>query len=160
MKYNGVLLTLFLIFNLLLTSQMSSYSQEQALPHSGTIQIEEVMIPQEVKSQLNNLFDNLHTKSASFAFNEFLNNSPLKDKKDDIKNLIEQTERASRLYGKFHYANFVSGKSATRDFLRLYYLGIYDKYPMRWIFTFYKSPTLGWIVTNIKLDDLSDFYLD
>jgi len=155
MKYNFILLC----FVISLFSQ-SAFAQEQALPKSGIEQIKEGMIPQEVKSQINNFFDMLKSSSIEDAFKELLIKSPLKDKKDDIKNLIEQTQRATKIYGKFHYANFVSGKVASVDFLRLNYLGCHDKYPMRWIFTFYKSPTIGWVITNVKLDDLSDYYLD
>lgn len=135
------------------------YAQDTKLSSPTAEPITEMMIPAEAKSKLNNFFDAIKRKEFKKAFEEFLKNSPINDKKEDIENLLNQTERTVRIYGDFAGAAYVNGHSASDNFIRVRYLGLYEKYPMRWIFTFYKSPKLGWIVTNIKLDDLSEFYL-
>jgi len=135
------------------------FAQDSKLSSPSAEPITEVMIPSEVKSKLNNFFDAIKRKEFKKAYEELLKNSPINDKKEDIENLLNQTERTVRIYGDFSGASFVNGHNASDNYIRLRYLGLYDKYPIRWIFTFYKSPKLGWIVTNIKLDDLSEFYL-
>jgi len=148
-----ILVSFFLFFSFNLIAQDAKLSSPAAEP------ITEVMIPSEAKSKLNNFFDAIKRKEFKKAYDELLKNSPINDKKEDIDNLLNQTERTIRIYGDFAGASFVNGHSASDNYIRVRYLGLYDKYPMRWIFTFYKSPKLGWIVTNIKLDDLSEFYL-
>ncbi len=135
------------------------FAQDSKLSTPTAEPITEVMIPSEIKSKLNNFFDAIKRKEFKKAYDELLKNSPINDKKEDIENLLNQTERTVRIYGEFAGASFVNGHNASDSYIRLRYLGLYDKYPIRWIFTFYKSPKLGWIVTNIKLDDLSEFYL-
>lgn len=149
--YIFILLVLFQAFTLI--------SQDTKLSKSTAETIDEVSIPSEVKAKLNNFFNDLSNNDMESAFNNLLFNSPLKERKDDLNNLKEQSERAIKIYGKFAGAKFVNGHYASDVYLRVRYIGMYEKYPMRWIFTYYKSPTLGWIVTNIKLDDLTDFYL-
>lgn len=151
MKIFVLSLLLFLSINLL--AQDAKLSSPTAEP------ITEMMIPAEAKSKLNNFFDAIKRKEFKKAYDELLKNSPINDKREDIDNLLNQTERAVRIYGEFSGASYVNGHSASDNYIRVRFLGLYDKYPMRWIFTFYKSPKLGWIVTNIKLDDLSEFYL-
>jgi hypothetical protein len=153
---------LFVLVPILIAAVLSvSFSQDNTkLSKSTTDEIDEINIPAEVRAMLNNFFDGLKQNNVEIAFEDFLKNSPLKDRKEDIQNLKEQTTRAIKIYGKFYGAKYVSGNQASDFYLRLRYLGLYEKYPMRWIFTYYKSPVLGWVVTNIKLDDLSEFYLN
>lgn len=148
---------IFLFFSLFLS--INSFSQDTKLSKSTAETIDEVSIPTEVKAKLNNFFNALSNNEIDNALDNLLLNSPLKERKDDLSVLKEQTERAIRIYGKFSGAKFVNGHFASEVYLRLRYIGLYEKYPMRWIFTYYKSPKLGWIVTNIKLDDLTEFYL-
>lgn len=136
-----------------------AFSQETKLSSSVGEPIQEVMIPKEVKSSLNNFFEEIEDGNVKEAFDDFLKDSPIKNNTEDVNSLINQTERSIKIYGKFNESEFVNGHFASKSYIRLRYLGLYDKYPMRWIFTFYNSPKMGWIVTNIKLDDLSEFYL-
>ncbi len=148
-----------LFFCSLLLFSISLFAQDAKLSSPTAEPITELMIPAEAKSKLNNFFDAIKRKEFKKAYDELLKNSPINDKKEDIENLLNQTERTVKIYGDFSGASYVNGHSASDNYIRVRYLGLYDKYPMRWIFTFYKSPKLGWIVTNIKLDDLSEFYL-
>lgn len=147
------------IFFFFLIGFVDLTSQDTKLASPTAEQITETMIPLEVKSRINNFFDAIKRKEFKKAYEELLKNSPIVDKKEDLDNLLNQTERTVRIYGEFSGATYVNGHNASDNFIRLRYLGLYEKYPMRWIFTFYRSPKLGWIVTNIKLDDLSEFYL-
>lgn len=149
---------IFVILIFLLNANV--FPQDTKLSTPTAEPITEMMIPSEVKSKLNNFFDAIKRKEFKKAYDELLKNSPINEKKEDIENLLNQTERTVRIYGEFSGASFVNGHNASDHYIRLRYLGLYDKYPIRWIFTFYKSPKLGWIVTNIKLDDLSEFYLN
>jgi hypothetical protein len=62
------------------------------------------------------------------------------------------------LYGQIRAYEPVSSDIVSESYIRIRYLAYHTDFPMRWIFTFYKSPKLGWIVVNIRFDDLSDFF--
>ncbi|MFA6570085.1 MAG: hypothetical protein WCT77_02500, partial [Bacteroidota bacterium] len=72
-----------------------------------------------------------------------------------------QTKKSIQLYGPIKGYEPVSSEIVTESLVRLRYFSLHTDFPMRWIFTFYKSPSRGWIVINIKFDDLSEtFFTD
>jgi len=72
--------------------------------------------------------------------------------------LKKQTERSIDIYGDILSFEFVSAEQVTESYIRLRYLALHSSYPMRWIFTYYRSPDKNWIVTNVKFDDLSEYF--
>jgi len=94
----------------------------------------------------------------SEAYDDLLKGSPIKKKVEDVKSLNSQTKRAFELYGNIIGYEPVNAEFVTPSYLRMRYLALHSRYPMRWIFTFYKSPDQGWIITNVKFDDLTDYF--
>ncbi|MCX6147149.1 MAG: hypothetical protein NTW25_07850 [Candidatus Kapabacteria bacterium] len=136
-----------------------SKSQEDALQTSKSSKnsAKYIDIPAELKQRTTKFFNQLLDDKVNQAFEEMMLNSPINKKTEEMKSLIKQTKRAFELYGKLLSYEPVSNEVITGSFMRVRYLGLHSRYPMRWVFTFYKSPDQGWIITNVKFDDLSDF---
>ncbi len=149
-----IIITLFLSICL-----FGSYASAQTGgENSASMQQQFIGVPTELTNKTNDFFANVINLKIVEAFDGILNNSPLAEKKAARKQLISQTKRAMQLYGNLKSYEAVSSETVSPSYIRLRFLGLHEKYPMRWIFTFYKSPEMGWIVTNIKFDDLSEFY--
>lgn len=117
-------------------------------------------VPPELKSKTIKFFNALMDNKVSNAYDDFLAGTPLGKKVEDVTSLKKQTTRAFELYGVLKGFDPVNFEMIGTSFIRIRYLGLHTRFPMRWIFTYYKSPDQGWIVTNIKFDDLSDFYFE
>lgn len=117
-------------------------------------------IPQELKVKTSKFFNFLLDSNVSSAYDELMKNSFLVGQDDKLNTLIKQTHRAFEIYGLLKGYEPVSAEEITKSFIRIRYIGLHTKFPMRWIFTFYKSPSVGWIVTNVKFDDLTEYYFN
>jgi hypothetical protein len=118
-------------------------------------------IDQVLTKKCSDFFEQIISTKVNDAYKSILSNSPINKNEDQIKNLIEQTNKANEMYGKMKSYQLVSAEKATPSLIRIKYLSLHSEYPMRWIFTFYKSPTLNWIIINIKFDDLAEnFFVD
>lgn len=117
-------------------------------------------VPSLLKNRIENFFETLKSGKIQEAYDELLKNSPIMNQKEDLGNLVVQTKRAIELYGKVYNNEQVYADLVSNSYIRLNYLGIHSNYPVRWIFTFYRSPKHDWIITNIKFDDLSEFYFE
>ena len=115
-------------------------------------------VPQEIKSKVSEFFKFTIKGEVTLAFNRFLEKSPLMDKQEEMSNLIKQTNRSFDIYGQMKGYEEVEVENVTESFMRLRYISLHTKYPLRWIFTFYNSPDFGWIAVNVKFDDLSEFF--
>jgi hypothetical protein len=115
-------------------------------------------VPTILKNRVGNFFETLKSENINKAYEELLQNSPIMNQKEDLNNLVVQTRRAIGLYGKIYNNEPVYADLVSNSYIRLNYLGIHSNYPVRWIFTFYRSPKHDWIITNIKFDDLSEYY--
>jgi len=115
-------------------------------------------VPQEVQNKTQTFFQLIEKNEIKKAFDALLENSPLKNKEEQVKNLMDQTKQAIVLYGKVVGNEAVSSEIASTSLIRLRYLGIHTNFPMRWILTYFNSPKFGWIVINVKLDDMSEYF--
>ncbi len=149
-------LNLYVFF--LIFSALSLFSQENAATRPGSNSSQFINVPDELQIRCTNFFDLLGRNEFKEAFDNLLLNSPFRNKEEQVKNLIDQTKQAVVLYGKIKGGEAVSSEIACPSLIRLRYLGIQSNYPMRWIFTFYNSPKSGWIVVNVKLDDMSEYF--
>ncbi len=138
----------------------SLFSQDGGLQHSasdlGKTEFDDV--PTVLKNKVHVFYNTLQNEQIEKAYEELLTNSPIKKNTEDLNNLIIQTKRAIGVYGKIHGYEPVSAELVSNSYIRLNYLGIHSNYPVRWIFTYYRSPKHDWIITSIKFDDLSEFY--
>jgi hypothetical protein len=117
-----------------------------------------INLPEVIEKKINMFFDTIIEGETVLAFRELMRNSPLKEKEDEIGNLISETKKSFELYGKLLGYEAVEAEYITGSYMRLKYLGLNEKYPTRWMITFYKSPSQGWMVTNIKFDDLAEYF--
>jgi len=135
-------------------------AQENALTRSRssneTTKETIVSIPDDIQKKLSKFFETLVTKQTETAFTELLTNSPVNQRQDQVQKLIFETKRANKLYGDIKGYEVINSEMVSPALIRIRYLGYYELFPMRWIFTFYKSPNQNWIITNIKFDDLSE----
>ena len=136
------------------------YSQGNELPSSGSKAISKQYkkLPPILKKKTSDFFNSLLDSNVNVAYNILMEGSPLARKTEELKGLINQTHRAFEIYGLVKGYEPVNSEHITPSFIRVRYLGLHTRFPMRWIFTFYKSPDKGWIITNVKFDDLTEFY--
>jgi len=136
------------------------YSQGNELPSSGigTSTQSYKKLPPVLKKKTSDFFNSLLDSNVNEAYNILMNGSPLARKTNELTGLINQTHRAFEIYGLIKGYEPVNNEFITPSFIRVRYLGLHTRFPMRWIFTFYKSPDKGWIITNVKFDDLTEFY--
>jgi hypothetical protein len=115
-------------------------------------------IPKEILSSCSQFFKLLNSSDVDLAYDNILKNSPIAKKEEQVKNLKEETLKSFKLYGKLESFEPVNSETVSESLIRVRYISIHADYPMRWIFTFYKSPPRGWIVINIKFDDLTEYF--
>ncbi len=114
-------------------------------------------IPMELIEKCSTFFEIAIKEDFEKAIKILMKNSPINKKAADMENLVAETKRAVILYGKITGFEPVSSEIATPSYIRLRYISIHPDNPMRWVFTFYKSPTRGWIINNVRFDDLTEF---
>lgn len=153
MKKNLLIIIFMIIFS------MSLLSQDESLPKSSTtIKYYEPNIPKELHTRIADFFKLIISGDYEKAYKELLKGSPLIRKEKELNRLIEQTEKATQIYGALQGFEAVDSEVASNSMIKCRYLGLHSLYPMRWIFTYYNSPENGWVIINIKFDDQSDFY--
>lgn len=149
-----IFFVIFLFCSNLLFSQEDPISK----PNNKTGLNINLTVPEEIHTKCKNFFDKIVANDIDDGYKKLLVNSALLKKKEDVSNLITQTKRAKDIYGVVSSFDMVSYEFASTSFLRVRYIGNYSEMPLRWIITFYKSPKYGWIVTDLKLDDLAQFF--
>lgn len=111
---------------------------------------------QELEKLTSRFFALLITGDSRSALSELLKNSPIADNNDQLQQLVVQTEKTVTLYGTVQGYELVSTDVLAQSFVRLRYIALHDDYPVRWILTYYKSPSKGWLVTNVRFDDRAE----
>jgi hypothetical protein len=124
-------------------------SQEQ-LDRAGAKRLD---VPQELVEISSRFFKLLGAAEVSLAFDELLKNSPIKEDREKILELTTQSRRAVELYGQVRGFEFAGIEVSTPSLVRVKQIALHNKFPMRWYFTYYKSPQNGWVITNIQFDD-------
>ncbi len=132
------------------SSSQDAYEEEEFETTSGEIKSP----PENVTNKCENFFESLMNESADKAYDKLLRGSPLIMNEDKVKNQVLQTLKAIDLYGAVKGYERSSIKFISPSYMKVTYLSLHSLNPLRWKFTFYKSPTVGWIVLNIKYTDL------
>lgn|SRR5574344_1514811 len=149
---------LMMILLVLPLMTMQAQTDETAAPRLQKSQAQFVNVPKELPTRIEKFFSILHENSVQKAFDALLEGSLLKNREEQVAKLVEQTKQAIVLYGKSENGEPVSSEVATPSLIRLRYIGLNQNFPMRWIFTFYNSPRFGWMVVDVKLDDMSEYF--
>lgn len=149
------------IFVFLLILVINLSAQSDKLQSENTLIIKDNLeLPDNLKSRISDFFINVSTEKIETAYSKLLLDSPLISDDKQMRTLISETYKAIEYYGKNYGYESVDLQKPANSIVRARYIGLHENYPVRWVFTFYKSPALGWIVLNIKFDDLSQYYFD
>jgi hypothetical protein len=148
-----IIILMILAFNL--------FAQDVKLHSPNELIIKDNLeLPDNLKGRISDFFINVSQKKIETAYSRLLLDSPIITDEDQMRTLISETYRAIEYYGENKGFESIDLQRPAMSILRARYIGLHENYPVRWIFTFYKSPSLGWIVLNIKFDDLSQYYFE
>jgi hypothetical protein len=94
---------------------------------------------------------------AERAVREIIGDSPLKDRTDDVKKLIDQAQSLDARVGVYKQHELVSSRNVGSDLVFLRYLYKGDKFPVLWHFTFYRTSGAGglkrdWMLISLRFD--------
>jgi hypothetical protein len=148
MKLKILIIIMFCLSGLLIFSQPVLCQQEKTKKNSEVDSL--------LSKRCSEFFEQIISSKVQEAYDFILSKSPIMKNTDQIKNLVDQTIKANEMYGNMKSYQLVNVDKATHSLIRIRFLSLHSDYPMRWIFTFYKSPTLDWIIINIKFDDLAE----
>jgi hypothetical protein len=113
-------------------------------------------LPMAIKENMALFFQDLIKGDIEKGYDRLLENSPIKRKTKSLSSLVEKTEYSVELYGNMFDYEPVSVEIATSSYFRVKFLSLHTRNPMRWVFTYYRSPDKGWIITNILYDDQTE----
>lgn len=132
---------------------LNSQSLKSQITKFSTNQFSETDL-NELITKCDNFFKLLINKKVNEAFNNILINSTIGKKQEQVNNLIEQTKRVNEIYGEANTFEKINYENVGTSLIKIRYLTLHKEYPMKWTFTFYKSPEKGWIIINLKFDDV------
>lgn len=149
-----------LILLLLLTSLQVTLNAQVDEPQASPFDEAQSFhnVPPALKSKITRFFNYILDSNVTAAYNDLFESSYITNQTVRIKTLITQTHRAIELYGNLRGYEPVNFEQVSPSYIRIRYLGLHTRIPIRWIFTFYKSPGNGWVITNVKFDDYSELY--
>lgn len=152
--------TIFTSLFFIIFLHIASFAQQDAPQNdSPSPEIPKVSaVPKELYAQSASFFKILLLNDVTDAYQVLLQNSPIRDKKEQFERLINQTKHAFNLYGNAKGYERVDEEYVTESLMRLRYITIHDDLPLRWVLTYYKSPRRGWIIINMKFDDEADYF--
>ena len=112
-----------------------------------------VGIPAEINQKCLAFFNQLINNEIEKAYKELLKNSPLERNKDKVKEQVIKTTQAIELYGKITGSEPAGAEYTSISYVKVKYLSLHPFNPILWTFTFYNSPSIRWIVLNLKYTD-------
>ncbi len=151
------LFVLLLLLNTPATAQDRGALQKDNVKAANAL---DVNIPDDIKNIVDNFFAEIIKKNYRPAVEKLLQTSPIAGKDDDYKNILKQLQRSIDMYGNIKKYEIINFKSAGNNYHRINILSLHQKYPTRWELTFYRSPDLGLIVSNLRFDDFSEEYFN
>ncbi|HRE56482.1 MAG TPA: hypothetical protein PLW09_01570 [Candidatus Kapabacteria bacterium] len=113
--------------------------------------------PREVIDITDVFFKSVIKGDAKRALERLLKETRMAEKEETMKGLLETVKRANEIYGDIRNYEVVSYENLSASFTRLRCIALHPDFPMRWVFTFYRSPVKGWVTINVKLDDDSQY---
>ena len=110
-------------------------------------------IPDDIRQRCSEFFNSLMKETVSEAYNNLFRGSPISRNQDKIRNLVVSTTKAIEIYGKLYGYETVGINKLSPSYSVVKYFSLHSLNPIEWTITFYKSPTIGWIVLNFKFSD-------
>lgn len=117
-------------------------------------------VPIGIENELNSFYNLLAEKKYDNAFDFLFKNYSNENKKQSINSLKTEYKKTVELFGELKNFDKVKTERIGKSMLRLTYLGLHDKYPSRWTFSYYKSPTKNWILINTQFDLFTELLFD
>jgi len=117
-------------------------------------------LPEDINSKIESFFGLIIKKEYKSAFEKLFVNSPIFQKDIEVKDILEQMRKSTELYGHLKNYEIINCKIVGKYYYRISVLGLNQKYPTRWEFTFYRSPDLGLIISNFRFDDATDVFFE
>lgn len=114
-------------------------------------------VPREISKVCADFFRALAAGNPDAAFQKILGTSPLGTKKDQSLKRVATFSKAVEVYGAVRGHEFAGVERASESLLQMRYITLHEQFPMRWLFTFYKSPVSGWTVIKMTFDDDMEF---
>ena len=160
MKIVCLLFAGILLFAKLSTANIFAQDLGGALQNQTRENNARFALPQDIQTKLDALFEAMVKKDYRNGLEKFMLNSPISRKDNDFANILRELGKAIDLYGDIKGYEIVDFRVAGSSFFRVNIIGLHQRYPTRWEINFYRSPSMGLIVTNFKLDDIAELYLD
>jgi hypothetical protein len=110
-------------------------------------------LPREISKSCNDFFRALVGGNPDAAFQKMLGTSPLGNKKDQAAKRVETFNKAVEVYGAVKGHEFAGSDAVSESLVKVKYITLHEQFPLRWFFTFYKSPVRGWTIINMTFDD-------
>ncbi|MCX7879377.1 MAG: hypothetical protein N2517_01820 [Ignavibacteria bacterium] len=156
LKFSKLLVFIFVFCHFKIFAQEGKLPLSDNNANAGKVAI--LGVPKQVLDKISAFFDTIIANKVEQAFDNLIDKSPLKKKTEELQKLMNETKRANLIYGPIKSYEPINSDIVSESFIRVRYLAYHTDFPMRWVFTFYQSPKLGWIVVNIRFDDLSEFF--
>ncbi len=113
----------------------------------------EASAPIEVNLICIDFFNSLILGDITKAYNELLKGSPILKNEKKLKLQKDKTEEAIKIYGKILGYESISVNYLSNSYVTVKFITLHNFNPLLWTISFYKSPSLGWLVINLKLTD-------
>jgi hypothetical protein len=109
-------------------------------------------VSREPKAMAGEFFERLSAEKVDEAFNSLTAGSNLAKREKDLTLFRERTRQAMDDYGKIAGHELLEEKQAGANLLRLTYVSLAERYPLRWRLYFYKARD-QWEIIDIRVDD-------
>lgn len=88
-------------------------------------------LPDDIKNQLDKLFDALIKKEYKAGLEQFLLNSPISKKDDDFASILKEIGKSINLYGDIKGYEIVDFNIAGSSYFKVKIIGLHQKFPTR-----------------------------
>lgn len=125
--------------------------RDAAKPASGPVSAKPAE-PREPKVMASEFFANLSESEVDKAFTVLTDGSNLAKRERDLTLFRERTRQVMDDYGKIAGYELLEEKQAGANLLRLTYVSLAERYPLRWRLYFYKARA-NWEIIDMRVDD-------
>lgn len=115
-------------------------------------------LPTKVQDRLNLFFTTLISQTPDQAFFKLFDGTKFADEKKVIDSFGNATRGSIEAYGKVKYYDLFEVRKVGERLLLVSYVVEHEKKPVRWRFLFYSPIGNEWTLSNLKADDLRNFF--
>ena len=119
---------------------------------------EEGRLPAKIQDRLNLFFTTLIAQTPDQAFFKLFDGTKFADEKKVIDSFGNATRGSIEAYGKVKYYDLFEVRKVGDRLMLVSYVVEHEKKPVRWRFLFYSPIGNEWTLSNLKADDLRNFF--